>query len=83
MKLCSDIHTLLHVISFVDWPKHVKFFFFFLPCKDPSTNWGLEVKPVPPKPAEASRNVSTTVAVEPVCWRIIKVLNLTISDMPH
>ena len=28
--LCKDVHALLHVISLVDWPKHVKFFFFFL-----------------------------------------------------
>ena len=29
MILCKDVHALLHVISLVDWPKHVKFFFFF------------------------------------------------------
>ena len=28
MILCKDIDALLHVISLVDWPKHVKFFFF-------------------------------------------------------
>ena len=27
MILCKDIRALLHVISLVDWPKHVKFFF--------------------------------------------------------
>ena len=30
MILCKDIDALLHVISLVDWPKHVKFFFFLL-----------------------------------------------------
>ena len=30
MILCKDVHALLHVISLVDWPKHVKFFFFFM-----------------------------------------------------
>ena len=24
MILCKDVHALLHVISLVDWPKHVK-----------------------------------------------------------
>ena len=28
MILCKDVPALLHVISLVDWPKHVKFFFF-------------------------------------------------------
>ena len=28
MILCRDIYALLHVISLVDWPKHVFFFFF-------------------------------------------------------
>ena len=27
MILCKDVHALLHVISLVDWPKHVKFVF--------------------------------------------------------
>ena len=27
MILCKDVHALLHVISLVDWPKHVKFFY--------------------------------------------------------
>ena len=27
MILCKDIDALLHVISLVDWPKHVKSFF--------------------------------------------------------
>ena len=31
MILCKDIDALLHVISLVDWPKHVKSFFFFTP----------------------------------------------------
>ena len=30
MILCKDVHALLHVISLVDWPKHVKFFFFYI-----------------------------------------------------
>ena len=25
MILCKDVHALLHVISLVDWPKHVKY----------------------------------------------------------
>ena len=29
MMLCGSIYALLHVISLVDWPKHVKFFFLF------------------------------------------------------
>ena len=27
---CKATQALLHVISLVDWPKHVKIFFFFL-----------------------------------------------------
>ena len=34
MILCRDIYALLHVISLVDWPKHVKSFFFFLVLQD-------------------------------------------------
>ena len=29
LYICKDIDALLHVISLVDWPKHVKFFFFY------------------------------------------------------
>ena len=32
MILCKDVHALLHVISLVDWSKHVQFFFFFFTC---------------------------------------------------
>ena len=37
MILCKDVHALLHVISLVDWPKHVKFFFFLLKQRIKST----------------------------------------------
>ena len=29
MMLCKDMYALLHVISLVDWAKHVHFSFFF------------------------------------------------------
>ena len=39
MILCKDIDALLHVISLVDWPKHVKSFFFFFLLDPQSCFW--------------------------------------------
>ena len=50
MILCKDVHALLHVISFVDWPKHVNVLLLFLEICKSCKSWlhGLSLNELTP-----------------------------------